>query len=353
MTRKRACDPPSSEIPEMSSLRGPTAFFQKIWHRFFGKTEAGENLRQKLQDALREEEGPAYGFTSQERAMLRNILRFGCLRVADVMVPRADIQAIEESAPVSDLIHLFERAGHSRIPVYRDTLDDPQGMIHIKDLLRWLADQSREASTNKDKGEGNAGQARLRLITNDPVINLGAADLSTPVFATRILRKVLFVPPSMSVVDLLLRMQGSRMHMALVVDEYGGTDGLVSIEDLVEEIVGEIEDEHDVNGGPLIRAHPDGGYVASARAPVSELSLKLGFDLVSEDEDVDTLGGLVFMLAGRVPVKGEIVRHPSGVEFEVLEADPRRIRRLHIRIPAEKATPSLTPRRHGTGGRQT
>lgn len=160
-------------------------------------------------------------------------------------------------------------------------------------------------------------------------------DLSRSVASANISRDMLFVPPSMSVVDLLIRMQATHIHLALVVDEYGGTDGLVSIEDLVEEIVGEIEDEHDQNGGPMIRQVPEQGLVADARVPIEELQERLNVTLVSPDEDIDTLGGLVFNLAGRVPVRGELIRHAEGMEFEVLDADPRRIKKLRIHLDSD------------------
>ncbi len=253
--------------------------------------------------------------------MLLNTLRFGSLRVEDVMVPRADIIAADEQSRLDELVLLFQSAGHSRIPIYRETLDNPRGMIHLKDLVGWLAER---ASRAVPAGENNAQKERGRL-------DLAAVDLSQSIATARLSRDVLYVPPSMPVVDLLLRMQSQHIHLALVVDEYGGTDGLVSIEDLVEEIVGEIEDEHDVNGAPLIQ-DTDHGLLVDARVLIADMETYLGVELTrpKDEEDIDTLGGLVVAMTHRVPVRGEIVPHESGLEFEVLDADPRRIRKLKI-----------------------
>ena len=283
----------------------------------FGLSEAPD-LRGVISEALQNEPDAAASFSSQERAMLRNILRFGALRIEDVMVPRADIIAIDQETPLAELLQVFQEAGHSRIPFYNDTLDDPRGMVHIKDLMSWIMAKS-VASRRKGAKKPAA-------------VKLAAVDLSQPLAKTKIGREVLFVPPSMSVVDLLLRMQTTRIHLALVVDEYGGTDGLVSIEDLVEEVVGEIEDEHDVDDGPLIRQDPTLGLIADARVSIEETEELLGETLLSEerDEDVDTLGGLVFSLLGRVPVRGEIVLHSARIEFEILDADARRIKKIRI-----------------------
>jgi CBS domain containing-hemolysin-like protein len=211
-------------------------------------------------------------------------------------------------------MHVFREAEHSRLPVYRETLDDPRGMIHIRDLMSWIT-TAAEAG-----GEG---------------LDLNKVDLKRTVATINITRELLYVPASMLVLDLLLKMQTTRLHLALVVDEYGGTDGLVSIEDLIEEVVGEIADEHDVEDGPQIKSDSRPGLVADARAPIEELEKQLGLALVSDEEreDTDTLGGLVFSIAGRIPARGERVRHPSGVEFEVLEADKRRIKKLRIHLP--------------------
>ena len=191
-------------------------------------------------------------------------------------------------------------------------------MIHIRDLMSWITAQAEP---------GRAGG-----------LDLSKVDLKRTVGTMNITRELLYVPGSMSVLDLLLKMQTTRLHLALVVDEYGGTDGLVSIEDLVEEVVGDIADEHDVENEPLIRTDPRLGLIADARMPIGDLERHLGRELVSgeQEEDIDTLGGLVFSIAGRIPARGELVRHGSGIEFEVLEADPRRIKKLRIHLPPEQ-----------------
>ena len=287
------------------------SWFERLLARF-GLGEELE-LRELIEDALARSKSDA--LSGQERTMLRRILRFGTLTVEDVMVPRADIIAVDDTVTVDELMRVFRQAEHSRLPVYRQTLDDPRGMIHIRDLMSWI--------TTEAEAGGNGS------------LDLGKVDLKRTVASINITREILYVPDSMSVLDLLLKMQTTRLHLALVVDEYGGTDGLVSIEDLVEEVVGEIADEHDVEDEPLIRSDPRLGLVADARTPIEELEKHLGLELVSgeQEEDIDTLGGLVFSIAGRIPARGELVRHPSGIEFEVLEADPRRIKKLRIHTP--------------------
>jgi CBS domain containing-hemolysin-like protein len=276
------------------------------------------DLRELIEDALARSKSDT--LSSQERSMLRRILRLGTLTIEDVMVPRADIIAVDDTISVADLMGVFRQAEHSRVPVYHETLDDPRGMVHIRDLMSWI---TAEAEACK---EGS--------------LNLGKVDLGRNIASINILREILYVPGSMSVLDLLLKMQTTRLHLALVVDEYGGTDGLVSIEDLVEEVVGDIADEHDVEDEPLIKSDPRLGLVADARTPISDLEKHLGLELASEEqeEEVDTLGGLVFAIAGRIPARGELVQHPSGIEFEVLDADPRRIKKLRIHLPPAAET---------------
>jgi magnesium and cobalt transporter len=261
------------------------------------------SIRESLEEVIEESERETQDLSPQERLMLGNLLKFGDLRVEDVMVPRADIVAVEENTPLPELITLFREAQHSRLPIYRETLDDPIGMIHIKDVI---------ALTEKDE----TGNFSWR---DSPIRELK--------------REVLYVPGAMPALDLLLKMQTSHIHLALVVDEYGGTDGLVSIEDLVEEIVGDIDDEHDVDEELSIQPRGDGSFVADARIDLEDFKTRTGIDLTEarSDEDVDTLGGLVFAELGRVPVRGEIVAIPAGFEFEVLEADPRRVKRLSVR----------------------
>ena len=265
----------------------------------------------------------ADGPRAEARSMMLNLIKFADLRVDDVMVPRADIVAIETTQSIRELLDRFIEANHSRMPLYRESLDDLSGMIHIKDLVRWLAEKGNKARRRK-----SAKETAINALT------LNATDLAIEVGAIGIAREVLFVPPSMPAADLLIKMQSTHIHMAIVVDEYGGTDGLVSIEDLVEQIVGDISDEHDLDEELIVR-NSDGSFTASARADLEELEKLLDVDFLPEerDEETDTLGGLIFSMFGRVPVRGELLRHASGVEFEVLEADPRRVKRVKIRPP--------------------
>jgi CBS domain containing-hemolysin-like protein len=241
--------------------------------------------------------------------------------VDDVMVPRADIVAVDDTATIRELLDRFIDANHSRMPVYRETLDDLTGMIHVKDLMRWMSEKGAKRK-RRGKAVKDAPAASL---------SLSSVDLSMEVKQSGLAREVLFVPPSMPASDLLIKMQSTHIHMAIVVDEYGGTDGLVSIEDLVEEIVGDISDEHDAEE-TLIVDNRDGTFTADARADLEELEAILKTDFLPEERDAetDTLGGLVFSMLGRVPVRGELVRHSSGIEFEVLEADPRRVKKIKI-----------------------
>ena len=282
--------------PLLSEIAERVADFVKTLRR-------SSAMRESLEEVLEESERESQDLSSQERLMLANLLNFGSVQVSDVMVPRADIIAVEEQTSLPELIALFREAQHSRLPVYRETLDDPVGMIHIKDVLGLV-----EAGPD---GELRWPQAPI----------------------TKLKRDLLFVPAAMPALDLLVRMQASRIHLALVVDEYGGTDGLVSIEDLVEQIVGEIGDEHDTEEAPDIAMRADGKYDADARVTLDDFREKTGIDLTAadgEEDEVDTLGGVVAAALGRVPVRGEIVSH-AGFEFEILEADPRHAKRLRIR----------------------
>lgn len=264
-----------------------------------GKAEA-ETMRESLEGILADSGDPETSLDPGARRMLFNILAFGALKVDSVMVPRADIIAVEEQTSLNDLVAIFHEAQHSRLPVYRQTLDHTLGMVHIKDLISLAAPP--------------------------------ALDVKRPASIKDIVRDVLFVPGSMLATDLLVKMQTTRIHLALVIDEYGGTDGLVSIEDLVEQIVGDIEDEHDTDEAAVLVARKDGGFDASARATLEDVEEALGLKLANPEEasEIDTLAGLVFQLVGRVPQRGEVIRHPAGVEFEVVEADPRRLRKLRI-----------------------
>jgi CBS domain containing-hemolysin-like protein len=308
------------------------------------------SLREMLEADLRgEAEAEEAAFSTEEREMLRRLLRFGGLRVDDIMVPRADIIALEESDTLGELLRTFGEAGVSRIPLFSETLDDPRGMIHVKDLFRWLTREAGDDTVNtrivvapggaEDADIESGGKSAAPLPSH---LEFGRIDLSRPITSAKIRRPVLYVPPSMPVTNLLIRMQTTRIHMALVVDEYGGTDGLVTIEDLVEQIVGDIEDEHDVAEAAYIVTEPKVGLVASARTPIKQLEEHLGIKLLKpeEEEDIDTLGGLMFSLLGRVPVRGELVRHPSGLELEVLDADARRLKKVKIHQPRAVETPA-------------
>src|SRR5262249_13426889 len=249
----------------------------------------------------------------------------------------ADIIAVDESEPIRELLRTFDAAGVSRVPLFRETLDDPRGMVHVKDLLRWLMADA----LGRPASEGHAPVAMRPLSPEAASVpDLARVDLSKPIVSAKLRRPMIFVPPSMPAANLLIRMQSTHIHMALVVDEYGGTDGLVTIEDLVEQIVGDIEDEHDEAEAANIVQDPKLGLVTAARTPVRALEQHLGIKLLKDDEeaDIDTLGGLVFQLVGRVPARGELIRHPAGVEFEVLDADPRRVKKLRVHVTRQAAT---------------
>lgn len=309
-----------SEDSPLSSngSRGAGAVLERLRNLLrIGRFAARNELSQALAEA-----DPSESLSPLERAMLRNVLTLRQVTVDDVKIPRADIVAAPANISLGDLLGVFRTAGHSRLPVYDETLDDPRGMIHIRDFLEHIAARA-DAEAGRAGGEPGA---------------FGLIDMSAPL-SSKLLRPVLFVPGSMPVIDLMVKMQASRTHMALVVDEYGGTDGLVSMEDLVEVIVGDIEDEHDESDGPAIKVERDGVFIADGRATLEEVTEAVGTDFGGEEaEDVDTLAGLIVTLAGRVPVRGEILPGPSGFEFEIVDADPRRVKRVRLRkqAPAEE-----------------
>ena len=328
-------EPPQSQTePQNKEADSSNSWFHSLRRRL--GLGGSDTVREAIEDALATNGGNE-PFSLAEREMLQRTLRFGTLRVDDVMVPRADIIALDEAEPVSDLLRLFDDAGVSRIPVFRETLDDPRGMVHVKDLLRWLIGDSegRPATEGRASGAQPCRPKAAGAPGEQTRIDLSRTDLGKSVVATKLRRPVLFVPPSLPAINLLIRMQTTRIHMALVVDEYGGTEGLVTIEDLVEQIVGDIEDEHDEAEMPMIAKDPRGGFVTSARVPVEDLQARMGLHLMSPEQvdEIDTLGGLVFSLVGHVPARGEIIRHPSGVEFEILDADARRIKRVRVHLP--------------------
>jgi hemolysin (HlyC) family protein len=281
-----------------------------LWGRLrglVGHRHAEPSLRASIAELVQEaaeaqaHPGEPPELDRHERLLIANVLRLRETTAADVMVPRADIIALGVDATLAQTIELFRTDGHSRLPVYREELDDVVGMVHLKDVFAYVG-----------RPEAFSIEA--------------------------IMRKPLLVAPQLTVLDLLAQMRQARMHMALVVDEYGGIDGLVTIEDLVETITGDIADEHDDADSPMVTERPDGSLDVNARLPVEAFEEKLG-PVLSEDErdsDIHTVGGLVFTLAGRVPAKGEVVSHPSGLEFRVLDADPRHIRRVRVRRPPEE-----------------
>jgi len=285
---------------------------KRLIQKITGQDAEATAIRESLEEVIEESERESPDLSAQERVLMGNLLRFGDLKVADVMVPRAEIIAVDENIGLAELLKLFREAQHSRLPVFHETLDDPIGLIHVKDVLGLL-----EAEPD------------------------GAYCLSPNAKITSLLRPVLFAPPSMRALDMLLKMQSSHTHLALVIDEYGGTDGLVSIEDIIEQIVGDIADEHDEVAATV---KPDGeGFIADARMDLDDFKTQTGHDfLIADDEedrpDIDSLGGLVVSLLGRVPQRGEIVTHPDGSEFQVLEADPRRVRKLRVILPQTRAT---------------
>src|SRR5437773_8737652 len=290
-------EPPASdgqpEHPQHPEQRGSLSRLRTLFRLLRRPRGERETIDALIATAAAELGSP---ITPQERVLIGNILKVHDRNAADVMVPRVDIVALDLDQPFTEVVKCMVEHGHSRVPVYRETLDDVIGFVHVKDVLGPVADRR---------------PARLE----------------------RLWRKVLFVAPSVPILDLLVQMRQARTHIAMVIDEFGGIDGLVTIEDLIEEIVGEIEDEHDVADEPRLAERADGTLIADARTPIEVLEEHQGVRLrpSGEQEEVDTLGGLVSSLAGRVPTRGEINAHPSGIEFEVLDADPRKIKRLRVR----------------------
>jgi CBS domain containing-hemolysin-like protein len=297
-----------------------------VGDRWLGRTlrtlfgsKAG-SIRADLRTALEQGAGAA-GFSPKESAMLRNILSLRERRVADVMVPRADIIAVQKSIALGELLKVFASQAHSRLVVYDEALDDAIGMVHIRDLIALMTARAAEAAAQ-------AGEQQP-LPTG---LDLKAIDLSMSLSTAKLVRELLFAPPSMPVLDLLAKMQATRIHLALVVDEYGGTDGVVSMEDIVEQIVGEISDEHDEDFVPGVVRQADGSFLANARASLEDATAIIGpeFDVGEIAQEVDTLAGYIATRIGRLPVRGEVVPGPGRFEIEVLDADPRRVKRLKI-----------------------
>ena len=286
---------------------------RRLLQKLTGHDAETAAIRVSLEEVIEESDRESPALSAQERVMMGNLLNFGELKVHDVMVPRAEIVAVDETIGLAELLRMFREAQHSRLPLYAETLDNPTGLIHVKDVLGLLEAEATAPYCLPPK-------ARI----------------------TSLRRPILFAPPSMRALDLLLKMQATHTHLALVIDEYGGTDGLVSIEDIIEEIVGDIADEHDEEAAVI---KPDGnGFVADARMDLDDFKTQTGHDLRLADaeeeiaRDIDSLGGLVVSLLGRVPLRGEIITHPDGTEFQVLDADPRRVRRLRVTLPRTSAT---------------
>lgn len=319
-----ASEPRNLPVPVPRQSEGtPTqaeSFLARMMRTLFGWKAA--SIRQGLEEVLEAGSETHTGFSPTESVMLRNILGLRERRIEDVMIPRADIVAVQQDINLGELLKVFENAAHSRLVVYEETLDDAVGMVHIRDLIALMTARAAAGAkaNTKRKKPFPAG------------LDLRAVDLATPLSSTKITRPMLFVPPSMPALDVLAKMQASHTHLALVIDEYGGADGLVSIEDVVEQIVGDIADEHDDDVTPDVVAQPDGSFLADARAKLDDVLSIVGpeFDVGEAAEEVDTLGGYLFARIGRVPVRGELVPGPGPFEIEVLDADPRRVKRLKI-----------------------
>ncbi len=326
-------------VPVPQTIDAPSEGGFLRWFRALFGWRTG-SMRADLKVVLEEGAPSETGFSPEESAMLKNILGLRERRIADVMVPRADIIAVQKDILLGDLVKVFEKAEHSRLVVYDDTLDDPSGMVHIRDLIAFMTTRATSKAKTRRKKPLIAG------------LDLGAIDLSMTLSAAKLVRPILFVPPSMPAIDLLAKMQTTRIHLALVVDEYGGTDGIVSMEDIVEEIVGDIEDEHDDDAAPSVVRQADGSFIADARAKLEEVVAVVGagFDVGEVVKEVDTLGGYLVTQAGRVPVRGELVQGPGSFEIEVLDADPRRVKKVKIhRSKARRLDRPRDPRNPAAG----
>ena len=267
---------------------------------FFEKNTENNNLKQSIETVLDNDLKGTEGISKHERLMLLNILKIDGIRSSDIMIPRADIGAVELNDSFEKVLEVFIKEAHSREPIYEKNLDNIIGMIHIKDLVNYQ---------NKKKSETN--------------------------FLPNLKREILEIPPSMPVLDLLLKMQLTRLHMGIVIDEYGCTDGLVTIEDVIEEITGEIEDEHDEKNLPMLIKSSLNTFEASARIEIDELQKVTNVEFLNsyDNDDVDTLGGLIFSITGRVPQRGEIIKHRSGTTFEIKDADPMKIKSVKVTTP--------------------
>jgi CBS domain containing-hemolysin-like protein len=359
-------DPPDSEhrgLPMVVAQpdEPQEGWLTRVMRILFGWKAAA--TRADLEHVLTAEQ-PQSGFSPEEAAMLKNILGLRECRIESVMVPRADIIAVQQDIAIGELVRVFEVAAHSRLVVYNDTLDDPTGMIHIRDLIAFMAARA----SGKNPAMAPTSETPLQA-----GLDFGNVDLTMPLAAAKIVREILYAPPSMPVLDLLAKMQATRIHLALIIDEYGGTDGLVSMEDLVELIVGDIADEHDEREMPAVTRQSDGSFLANGRASLDDVRAVIGdeFDVGDAAQEVDTLGGYLVIRAGHVPVRGELVPGPETFEAEVLDADPRRVKRARIyrrkdrrpaaareqpaaaKTPAARPVPSLEANRPNTNAQRT
>ena len=275
------------------------SFFQKIKSRFgFSKPD---RIKDVLENLIEDDEDRDKKIDDGTKKIFKNVFEIDEKCIEDIMVPRADIDAISEDSSLHELITYIDKTRHSRIPVYNNNLDKITGMIHIRDIFRHI---NQNGKSNK----------KSKIIK-------------------KLMRKILFSSPSVKILDLLLRMRSEQIHMSIVIDEFGGTNGLVTIEDLVEEIVGEIKDEHDFEQDHKIKKVSKKTYEVSARITISEIENKIGkFLKLTERNEVDTLGGLVFFLVGRIPERGEVISHSSGIEFGIIDADTRRIKKMQITL---------------------
>jgi CBS domain containing-hemolysin-like protein len=329
--------------PAAVAREGGESWFARALRTIFGwKTGS---IRSDLKDVL-DGGGGETGFSPKESTMLRNILSLRERRVEDVMVPRADIVAVQQDIMLGELLKVFANEEHSRLVVYDETLDDAIGMVHIRDLIAFMTATASDASVKTNAKRKKPLPAGL---------DLKAVNLATPLSQTRIVRDMVFAPPSMPVLDLLARMQTTRIHLALVVDEYGGTDGVVSIEDIVEQIVGDIADEHDEHVAPAVVRQADGSFLADARASLEDVTAIVGpeFEVGDVANEVDTLAGYIATQIGRVPVRGELIPGPGRFEIEVLDADPRRVKRLKITLTADRPKADARPSTRRQGSVQT
>jgi CBS domain containing-hemolysin-like protein len=334
-TRSEAADGEHRGLPMVvpEQTEPAAGWLTRVMRILFGWKAA--STRADLELVLTAEQ-PQSGFSPEEAVMLKNILGLRETRIERVMVPRADIVAVQQNITLGELVKVFEVAGHSRLVVYNDTLDDPTGMVHIRDLVAFMA---AHASQTGAHGSTHAEtQSDTHETAKAASLDFANIDLATPLTATKIVREILYAPPSMPALDLLAKMQATRIHLALIIDEYGGSDGLVSIEDLVELIVGDIADEHDEEESPAVTRQSDGSFLANGRASLDDVRAAIGeqFDVGEVADEVDTLGGYLVTKAGHVPVRGELVPGPEPFEAEVLDADPRRVKRVKIYLRKDR-----------------